>query len=348
MGYLDAYLLGIKCTTDVGCSTFSTSVTVPAAGLIASRFSVGHTQSLLPLTVYTLGLALGPLFIAPFSEVLGRRWLYIFTLTSLMVFTAATGVSPNFSALLAFRFLAGFLGSAGMAIGGGSVADLWPLQTAGGTVGPFFILCPFLGPILGPIAGTYILEGHGNDWRWTQWIVLITGAPLWIGAIIMEETSKSWILAHKFSIQKADTTSMTAIAKVTFGKIRLAIFRSAKLLVTDIVVFSLTLYTAYAYALTFSYFASIPYVFRTYYRFTPAQSSLTFISIAIGYFLAICLFMLFDRTLYARQVKAVDGQLPAPEHRLYSALAGSVFLSVGLFWLVSGVYTIMNQKDLLV
>ena len=307
-------------------------MTVPAAGLIASEFSIGHTQSLLPLTLYTLGLAIGPLFIAPFSEVVGRRWVYIFTITSLLIFTAAAGVAPTFSALLAFRFLAGFLGSAGMAIGGGSVADLWSLQKAGGTIGPFFILCPFLGPILGPIAGTYLIEGHGNDWRWTQWIVLITGAPLWIGAILTEETSKAWITTHKFASEKPVTTSMTAIAQVSIAKIKLAIFRSAKLLLTDIVCFSLTLYTAYAYALTFSYFASVPYVFRKYYHFTPAQSSLTFISIAIGYFLAICMFMTIDRTVYARQVRAVEGELPPPEHRLYAALVGSVFLPIGLFW----------------
>lgn len=120
--------------------------------------------------------------------------------------------------------------------------------------------------------------------------------------------------------------------KSTGDKIRLTIFRSAKLLLTDIIVSSLTLYTAYAYALTFSYFASVPYVYEIYYDMAPRQSSLMFLGIMIGYFLAIALFMLFDRTLYARQVKAVGGQLPAPEHRLYSALVGSLFLPIGLFW----------------
>ena len=279
------------------CSTFSTSVTVPAAELIASRFSVSRTGSLLPLTLYTLGLAFGPFFIAPFSEVLGRRWLYIISLSFLLLFTGAGGAAKTFTALLVCRFLAGFLGSAGMAIGAGSVADLWVLQTAGGTIGPFFILCPFLGPIFGPIAGTYILQAHNNDWRWTQWLVLMIGVPIWLGAVLMKETSKKWIL--RYELPNPSTSSTAGLAVHTISTIKFAIFRSARMLSTEITVFSLTLYTAYAYALTFSYFASVPYVFARYYDFAKPQISLVFLSIMIGYLLAVCLFAFFDRTLYA-------------------------------------------------
>ena len=215
-----------------------------------------------------------------------------------------------------------------MAMGGGTVADIWALQKAGGTVAIFFILGPFLGPVLGPLAGTYILADRDNDWRWTQWLVLLVGAPIFIGTLLMKETSKSYILRH----DNPDLTSKASAAALAVKKVKFAIFRSVKMLLTDIVVFSLTLYTAYAYALTFSYFASIPYVFPKVYGFTPKQTSLAFLSIMIGYFLAIVLFAVFDRTLFARARKAAGGGLPAPEHRLYSALAGSIFLPVGLFW----------------
>lgn len=219
-----------------------------------------------------------------------------------------------------------------MAIGAGTVSDIWILQKEGGTVGLFFILGPFLGPILGPVAGTYILRGHDNDWRWTQWLILVAGAPVLFASFFMKETSKTHILRRE---NRASTESST-ISSIgeTLEKTQFAILRAVKMLFTDIVVFSLTLYSAYAYALTFSYFASIPLVFRTYYDFDNSKSSLVFLGIMIGYFLAIVLFAVFDRTLYARAREAAGGNLPDPEHRLYAALVASIFLPIGLFWYV--------------
>lgn len=305
-------------------STFSTSITVPAAGLIASRFSVSRTASLLPLTVYTLGLAFGPLVFAPFSEVVGRRPIYLGTFSSLLLFTGLGTVAPSFAGLLVFRFLAGFLGSAAMAIGAGTVADLWDLKTSGGTVSLFFILGPFLGPIFGPVAGSYILADHDQDWRWTQWLILMIGAPIMLCLALTKETSTH----HLSHSSRPSLHGASLIA----GKIKMSILRSVRMLFGDIVVLSLSIYTAYGYALTFSYFASIPYVMPRYYGLDTKSTSLIYLSILIGYLLAVALFAYFDKTLYARARVAANGESPAPEHRLYCALVGSVFLPVGLFW----------------
>ena len=201
-------------------------------------------------------------------------------------------------------------------------------QPSGHTISSSAITLRILLISTGPLAGTYILADRDNDWRWTQWLVLLIGAPLFIGTLLTKETSKSYILRH----ENPDLTNKASAAALAVQKVKMTIFRSVKMLLTDIVVFSLTIYSAYAYALTFSYFASIPYVFPRFYGFTPKQTSLAFLSIMIGYFLAVVLFAFFDKTLFARASKAVGGGLPAPEHRLYSALAGSIFLPIGLFW----------------
>jgi MFS family permease len=305
------------------CRTFSTSVTVPAARLIAAKFSVSQTAALLPLSLYTLGLAFGPLLFAPLSEVFGRRPIYIVTFSFLLLFTGLGTLAPNFASFLIFRFLAGFLGSSSMAIGAGTVADIWHLQTAGGTVGLFFILGPFLGPIFGPVAGSYILAAQDQDWRWTQWLILIIGAPIFLALLLTKETSMK-----QLSNTNNPTLGVVEVAK----KIRGSVLRAIRMLFGDIVVLSLSLYTAYAYALTFSYFASIPYVVPRYYGLGNKKTSLFYLSILIGYLFAVALFAYFDRTLYARARVAAQGSLPAPEHRLYSALVGSVFLPIGLFW----------------
>jgi len=180
------------------------------------------------------------------------------------------------------------------------------------------------------LAGAYILDTHpGRSWRWTQWIVLMVSAPIWFGIIAMRETSRAQILKPK------RTTARNWSAGHVFGRVRhhvqTGVMRPTKMLLTEPIVLSLTIYTAYAYALIFSFFDSLPYVLVTYYGFNARQVGLSFISVIIGYLLATVLFAVCEKTLYKKAREAANG-MPAPEHRLYSALVGSCFLPVGLFW----------------
>lgn len=306
---------------------------IPAAPMLQSDFGLSRLPSVLPVTLYTLGLAFGPLCIAPLSEVFGRRPIYIITTLFHLAFTIGSAWAPSFPALLVLRFLAGFLGSAGMAMGAGSISDMWVLQKAGGTVGLFFILGPFLGPVLAPIAGSSIMTAHDDNWRWTQWLVAIIGTPIFLATLFTKETS------HKHIQHDQDTAAkeikLVRSIRQSLEKVRAGAFRAVKMLCTDLVVFSLALYTAYAYALTFSFFSGVSYIFPRYYDFTQTESYLALLSVMIGYILAVGLFACFDRTLYAKQRNKIQGSMPDPEHRLYSAMVGSVLLPVGLFWLVT-------------
>ncbi|KAG8628878.1 hypothetical protein KVT40_002743 [Elsinoe batatas] len=169
--------------------TFATSVTVPATRVLAQDFDLSRTYSLLPLTLYTLGIGFGPLFIAPLSEAFGRKWIYISTHLFFMLFILGAALSPTFSGVLACRFLAGFLGSAGVAVGAGTATEIWQHPSSRGISALLFILGPFLGPTLGPLAGAYVLAGHDNNWRWTQYTILVLSLPIWCGLIWMRETT---------------------------------------------------------------------------------------------------------------------------------------------------------------
>ncbi|PNS14299.1 hypothetical protein CAC42_6812 [Sphaceloma murrayae] len=302
--------------------TFATSVTVPATGILAREFEQSRTQSLLPLTLYTLGVGFGPLFIAPLSEAFGRRWIYIVTHLVFMLFILGAALCTTWAGVLACRFLAGFLGSSGVAIGAGTVAEIWQLHKAGGMAALFFILGPFMGPTLGPLAGAYVLHDHSDDWRWTQYTILILSAPIFLGLFLMSETHKSTILRGP---QRLRLREFTVLMKT-------ALIRPTKMLITEPIVASLTLYTAYAYAMIFSFFASASYVLPLYYAFSPRQTGLSFLAVAIGYTLASLLFGIFDKTLFARAAARAPNGIPAPEHRLYSALVGSVMIPASLFW----------------
>ncbi|CAI4214087.1 unnamed protein product [Parascedosporium putredinis] len=228
---------------------------------------------------------------------------------SFLGFLGGAAGAQNVETLLACRFLAGILGSPAVAICGGSVADLWEVQKGGSLVSITFILTAFLGPTLGPLIGTHVLYHHDDDWRWTQYILLMIGAPAWLGCLVMKETSQKWITRHD---QGSGSTRIT-FSQLTTLMTR-AIIKPTRMLCTEVVVFFLAIYSAFAYAMIFSCFASATYVLRRLYDFNSREASLSFLSIAIG-----------------GEEKSKDG-LAAPEHHLYSGMVGNVLLSAGLFW----------------
>lgn len=93
----------------------------------------------------------------------------------------------------------------------------------------------------------------------------------------------------------------------------------------------LSVYTGFAFAMIFSFFGSYNYVFQSVYHFNQKEIGLTFIGILIGFIFAVLSFGIFDATLYRKASLATNGK-PAPEHRLYASMLGSIMLPIGLFW----------------
>lgn len=310
--------------------TFASSVDVPATEALMEEFNVSQTKALLSGTLYMLGLAFGPMIMAPLSEFVGRWWLYLVTSTSIVTFACGAAASKSFATLLVCRFLCGFLGSAGVAIGAGTILDVWGVAKAGGLARLLFICGPFLGPSLGPLAGAYAMHEYDGDRRWTQWVVALICAPTWILILFMKETSDSRIKpSHEHS-------GPFGVVIVALSTLKAAALRSWSILATESIAFSLTLYTGYAYAVIFSYFASATYVYEMDFGFNDRQTGLSFISVVIGYFLAAVMHVVVEGTLYARAVRNAPDGHPAPEYRLYTAMAGSIFLPIGLFWYAWG------------
>ncbi|OAL21792.1 hypothetical protein AYO22_07734 [Fonsecaea multimorphosa] len=293
-----------------------------------AEFNINRTAALLPGTLYMLGLAFGPLIMAPLSEFVGRRWLYMVTSSSIIAFAGGCGAAQNFATLLICRFLCAFLGSAGVAIGAGTILDVWGTEKAGALARLLFICGPFLGPSLAPLTGAYVMHEYHGDWRWTQWVVALIGSPIWILVLFMKETSDSRVQ------HSAKHSGRFRLVQLALSTLRAAVLRSMTMLTTEAIAFSITLYTGYAYAVVFSFFASATYVYELDYGFNTRQIGLSFISVVVGYGLAAVMHIIVDKTLYARAVRQASGGRPAPEHRLYAAMIGSIFLPIGLFWFV--------------
>jgi len=120
------------------------------------------------VSIYILGYAIGPIIIAPLSELYGRLWVYHSSNVLFVIFTIACAVSSNLNMPISFRFLAGCAGSAVLTMGGGTIADLFK-QEERGSATSIWSIGPLLGLVVGPVAGGFLSQAKG--WRWVFWVI---------------------------------------------------------------------------------------------------------------------------------------------------------------------------------
>lgn len=175
-----------------------------------------------------------------------------------------------------------------------------------------------------------------KGWRWTEWVILFFAVFVYILALGMKETYKKTILA---GIAKraggTGTPGPSGIAALKF-LFHVTFLRPLHMLYTEPIVIAWSLYIGFSFAVLYSFFAAFPYVYTTAYGFDIQQIGLTFISLAIGSIAGSATVILIDRLIYQKlhaqwRMKGSVGRV-APEHRLYSAMLGSLGLPVGLFW----------------
>ena len=121
----------------------------PGAAALAKDFHI-TSSSIVSLTVsiYLCGFAVGPMFLAPLSELYGRLVIYHICNVIYIGFIAGCALGRNTAMFLAFRFLAGCASSGPLTVGGGTVADVIPPAQRGRAMSLFF-----MGPLLGPVGG---------------------------------------------------------------------------------------------------------------------------------------------------------------------------------------------------
>jgi multidrug resistance protein len=143
----------------------------PAISEVMAEFhSDNEALASFVVSVYVLGFAFGPLFLAPMSELYGRWILYMACTALFFILTIACAVSSSLNMLIGFHFLAGTAGGASIAIGGGSIADLFPQEERGLAISPY-TLGPVLAPAIGPVIGGFLSQAKG--WRWIFWLITI-------------------------------------------------------------------------------------------------------------------------------------------------------------------------------
>ncbi|KAL9090554.1 MAG: hypothetical protein Q9159_001898 [Coniocarpon cinnabarinum] len=302
--------------------TFGTSVYASGVFDIMAKFQVSRTVALLGVSLYALGIGLGPVFGAPISETLGRRWVYLLTMPPFLLFTMGAGLGKNIGTVLVCRFLASILGAPAVAVGAGSVADLWDMQQGGGIAGMLFVLMPFLGSSLGPLIGGFAVQKQGekpNDWAWTMWVIIIIAGPAWIASFFARESYAKVILAKRAIARGLPQPPKPAPKEALRFLLVVTLLRPVHMLLLEPIVGWMSLYVAFAFGILFATFDAFPYVFGNIYHFELDQIGLTYLGIIVGILIATLTFGIVDKTIYAKAKSRVTepGKIPPPEERLY-------------------------------
>jgi MFS family permease len=105
--WLNVWLIAAQATLSPVCSTLL------AAGALQVDEDL-HVRSpyvtALPVALFVLGLGLGTLFLAPLSEMYGRRIVYIVSFGVFSILNIGCALVKNEAGLIVLRFLAGLAG----------------------------------------------------------------------------------------------------------------------------------------------------------------------------------------------------------------------------------------------
>lgn len=223
---------------------------------------------------------IGPLIIAPLSELYGKIIIYQVSNIFFLIFSISGAVSVNINMLIVFRCLTG-LTVASSSLNSGTVSDMFRKEERGAAMS-IMNLCPLLGIAAGPVIGGYLTSAVG--WRWTFWIITIISGLVEIGFFFMHETYKVTILERKAKRIRKETGNMLIRSKyqsdLNAGALfRKTMFRPAKMLLLSPIVQIISLYAATIYGMMYLVMTTLTEVFQKQYHISQGPVGLVFLGI---------------------------------------------------------------------
>ncbi|KAI9733660.1 MAG: hypothetical protein M1834_003262 [Cirrosporium novae-zelandiae] len=321
--------------------------------VLASLHTHDKTLATLSISIYVLGFIVGPLIFAPLSERYGRLIVYRFCIIFFLIFTVGCALATNLHMLVAFRFLAGCVGAAPIAIGGAMVADLVVEEQLGKAMAGYTI-GPILGPLVGPVVGGVVTQAVG--WRWLFWIVAIfvshslrfftfvkrtrlivqkSGACAVCAFMFLQETHQPTLLQRRVS-RSDEANQKVHPPHISHPKEKLGEslvktwLHPLKILFSSPAVFALYVFAACLIGYCNIIYTTLGTVFQNQYHFSSRNAGLAYLSSSTGSLLCLAVFS----TASDRFVKHLTGKHKkrSPIFRLPPILIGIPMASGGLCW----------------
>ncbi|KAJ5749412.1 major facilitator superfamily domain-containing protein [Penicillium manginii] len=313
-------------------SLFSTLYTSGIPGL-EEEFHISRTVGLLGVFTYLLGMAIGGIVSAPLSEIVGRRPVYLVSLTVFLLLILPSALAQNIEAILIGRFFGGLFGSAIMGNSPASVNDIVS-DTHRALAFGIWSIGPTNGPVYGPIIGGFVYQYLG--WRWTNWIVLIIGGAVLALMCCIKETYAPVILRKRAATLRKETgdskwwTRYDGGEKVS-NRLKTGLRRPFIMLMTEPICIFWASYVAIVYGVLYLCFVAYPIAFQTDRGWSPGIGGLSFLGIGVGVLITIACEPIFRKVINAHRKDPSTGEVP-PEAMASIVILGATLLAVGQLW----------------
>ena len=335
-------------------TAFSAGAYSPGIRQMTEEWGVSNVAALVGITTFTTGFAIAPMVLAPFSEINGRRPVFIASGILFAVCQLCSGLTRSYAGMLIVRFFVGIGGSTFSTMVGGVVSDIYRTEDRN-TPMALFSGAALFGTGWGPLVCGFIAQN--TTWRWIFYMQAITcGLMVALICVIFKETRGSVLLSRRARIlnayyetreaagyygfnvmntEKSETTVSERVRwkvkadeeRASLGKmISISLYRPFHLLFTEPVVFWFSLWVAFSWAVLYLTLAAIPLVFINNHGFSLQQANAVFAAMCIGSILATIL------SIYQEKIARRYGKLiGTPEGRLYFACVESACMPIGLF-----------------
>ncbi|MEO0361109.1 MAG: multidrug effflux MFS transporter [Pseudomonadota bacterium] len=164
---------------------FAIDMYLPALPQMAEALDAPGSLLQMTITAYLIGLAIGPLFLAPLSDAFGRRPVQTGFMAGFGLVSAGCAMAPTAEALVALRVLQALAAGTIMASMRAMLSDVYrgdALSRALSVVMAMFTAAPIVAPVLG---AKLLAVG---DWRWIFWALVGISAISTTLAALLPET----------------------------------------------------------------------------------------------------------------------------------------------------------------
>lgn len=297
------------------------------------QFHVTNSVALLPMTVYNVGLALGPIFGA-LSESYGRQIMYIASITGALVFTVVGAWTTTFYVIVLTRFLTSLCGAPMITVAMGTLNDVWDAKVSrvGAILNFLLTSIAIWGTEIGSPIGEFILT-QVHDWRWIFRSIAILFSICGL-VWLCPETHGTEIIRRRRRKYRLSGGREDGRTRRLGSNLCLAISQPLHMAFVEPLILSTSLVSSFALSVVFFFYVGFPLTYSATYHFSPYQTSLAYLSMFIGSLVAFFANILIYEVFYPNaNIKAGrSGQIIDPDRLLYPVIAGGIFMSLGLFW----------------
>ena len=353
----------VSCATNITAAYAAGSYAAPGAQL-TELWNISRVAYNVGITIFTIGFGIAPMFLAPFSEINGRRPVFIATGILFVLCQLGCSLTDSYGGMLAARLFAGIGGSTFSTMVGGILADIW-VSAERNTPMVLFTGATLFGTGLGPLVSGFVAQRL--LWRWVFYIQIITsGFFVGLVTIFFRETRGPILLSRKAKALNTWYTKLESHGAIgmkmplegstaspnekvngpkivrlrykvlaeeqrlsVWKMIQLSLTRPAHLLFTEPVVICFSLWISFSWAILYLQFGAIPLVYETNYGFSLEQTGAIFTAVCIGGLLSTVISIYQDKWAVRRFGARFTKD---PEGRLWFTCAWGLLMPIGMLW----------------